>query len=452
MSFGIRLGQTQEQRQLMLPKMLQAIEILQLSTQALVARIEKELEENPVLEVEEPKVEKEPEELGAEDLPRDDLGGEGPRPGPGEEGPDLFGMIATRPETLQEHLMKQVGLLELDPLELETLTFLIGSLDPNGHLRMEEREVLSILGEGAPFQKALEILHSLDPAGIGREGPIEAMIAQIDPAWEDAALLRRLLEEELEELAKNRHPKVAARLGISLDTLQGLIETFRGLDPAPGRAFSRNEPPPIVPDVVVRLEDGAWQYYLDDARIPPLRLRPEYERLAKDLRTKGETRQFLRSRIQSARDLMRAVEQRQETLGRVVRAALDRQIPFLEKGKSFLRPMKMQEVAEAVGIHLSTVSRAIANKYVQTDWGLFPLRDLFDGGRTVGGGDRGGDSRISIKEKVKKIIAAEDPKNPLSDEAVVQALEKEGVHIARRTVAKYRSECNIPSRWRRKKH
>ncbi len=442
MSFGIRLGQTQEQRQLMLPKMLQAIEILQLSTQALVARIEKELEENPVLEVEEAKIEKEPEEFTSEAQPA----------GSNEDRPDLFGMIATRPETLQEHLMKQVGLLDLSPRTLETLTFLIGSLDLNGHLRMDEEEVCRVLGPDAPFQEALDILHSLDPVGIGWPGPIEAMMAQIDPSWEEGPLLYRLLEEELEELAKNRHPKVAGRLGLSLEGLQHLIEKFRGLDPSPGRAFLSGDAPPIVPEVCVRWEDGEWQYYLDDARIPPLRLRSEYEKLAKDPSTDGRTRKFLRTRIQSARDLIRAVEQRKETLGRVVRAALDRQLPFLEKGKAFLRPMKMQEVAEAVGIHLSTVSRAIANKYVETDWGLFALRDLFDGGRTIGGGDRGGEARISIQEKVKKIIAAENPKNPLSDEAVAEALEKEGIHIARRTVAKYRSECNIPSRWRRKQH
>ena len=444
MGFGIRLGQTQEQRQLMLPKMLQAIEILQLSTQALVARIEKELEENPVLEVEEPEVEKEPEDFTSEIS--------SPSSSSSDESPDLFGLIATRPETLQDHLMKQVGLLDLDPKVLETLTFLIGSLDHNGHLRMDEIEVCSILGEDTPFHEALKILHSLDPAGIGYPGPIESMIAQIDPSWDDRALLCRLLEEELEELAKNRHPKVATRLGVTLEGLQHLIEKFRGLDPSPGRAFSSADAPPIVPEVRVRWEDGGWQYYLDDARIPPLRLRSEYEKMAKEAATERGTKQFLRSRIQSARDLIRAVEQRKETLGRVVRAALDRQLPFLEKGKAFLRPMKMQEVAEAVGIHLSTVSRAIANKYLETDWGLFALRDLFDGGRTVGGGDRGGEARISIQERVKRIIAAEDPKAPLSDEAVVEALEKEGVHIARRTVAKYRSECNIPSRWRRKQH
>jgi RNA polymerase sigma-54 factor len=426
----------------MLPKMLQAIEILQLSTQALVARIEKELEENPVLEVDEPKVEKEPEEFTSESSSSKAA----------EEGPDIFGLIQTRPETLQDHLMKQVGLLDLGPSELETLTFLIGSLDPNGHLPIQKAEVESILGESALFQEALEILHSLDPAGIGWPGPIEAMIAQIDPSWNDAALLRRLLEEELEDLAKNRHPKVAGRLGVTLDGLQHLIEKFRGLDPSPGRAFSCPDAPPIIPEVRVRWEDGAWQYYLDDTRIPPLRLRSEYEQMAKDATTEGGTKHFLRSRIQSAKDLIRAVEQRKETLGRVARAALERQLPFLEKGKAFLRPMKMQEVAEAVGIHLSTVSRAIANKYLETDWGIFALRDLFDGGRTVGGGDRGGDARISIQERVKKIISAEDAQNPLSDEAVVEALAKEGVHIARRTVAKYRSECNIPSRWRRKRH
>ncbi len=442
MGVGIRLGQTQEQRQLMLPKMLQAIEILQLSTQALVSRIEKELEENPVLEVEEPKLEKEPE----------DFTSEGTKSSSKEEGPDLFGMIETRPETLQDHLMQQVGLLDLKPSVLETLTFLIGSLDPNGHLYMDEVEARSILGEEAPYQEALEILHSLDPAGIGRPGPIEAMIAQIDPSWDDRPLLCRLLEEELEDLAKNRHPKVASRLGLTLEGLQHLIEKFRGLDPSPGRAFSSVDAPPIIPEVRVRWEDGGWQYYLDDARIPPLRLRSDYERLAKKASTERDTRHFLRSHIQSARDLIRAVEQRKETLGRVVRAALDRQLPFLEKGKAFLRPMKMQEVAEAIGVHLSTVSRAIANKYLETDWGLFALRDLFDGGRTVGGGDRGHEARISIQERLKKIIAAEDPKAPLSDEAVAEALEKEGIHIARRTVAKYRNECQIPSRWRRKQH
>ncbi len=453
MELGVSLGQSQQQHLLLLPKMLQAIEILQLSTLDLVAMIDRELAENETLELgnsssdetpdpapEDPRRHDELEEFPASRAARD------------EERNDFFAQIPAHSVSLHAHLLGQIAMLDLDDALREVVSFLIGSLDGNGHLQLERDELTAFFDEGAPIDEAIAILRSLEPAGVGGSGPTDSMLAQLDPADPDHEYLVAILVEHLDDLAKNRFPAVARRLGVSIPDLRALTEKLRDLDPCPGRAFGDDDRARIEPDVIVKREDGEWQIYVDDARVPPLTIRDDYMELASDRAAPKSVRTYLKRKLGSAQDLLAAIAQRKETLGRVARATLERQAGFLERGLAGLVPLKMQEVADAVGVHLSTVSRAVAEKHVQTDVGVFALRDLFDGGRGVGAdaAGEGGESRVSVQDRIRRLVEAEDGAQPLSDDALVAALETEGVRVARRTVAKYRKELGIPSSWRRR--
>ncbi len=416
MRIDVSLHQRQEQRLMLLPQMLQAIEILQLSTMDLVAMVDKDLAENETLEVAEaaqPEPQStEPQEqeisqgsqLDADDYyapPRSEKG-------KGEEVFDYLSQVPAHSISLHGHLLAQLGLLDLHESMREITSFLIGSLDHNGHLGFGLEELSAVFPLG-PVAGALEVLRRLDPKGIGQEGPIDSMLAQLDPSDGDHERLARIVRDYLPDLAKNRLPKVAKALGLPIDGLKDLLPKLRLLDPCPGKSFQADEVERLVPDIIVRREDGDWHVYLDNARVPPLRVVGEYEDLSKEREAGKEVREYLREKIGSARSLIRAIDQRQETLGRVVRAIVDRQTGFLERGISGLRPMKMQEIADAIGVHLSTVSRATAHKHIQTDSGVFPLRSLFDGGKAIGGdaAGAGGEARSSLKQRIKKIFADE---------------------------------------------
>ncbi|PIE24384.1 MAG: RNA polymerase sigma-54 factor [Planctomycetota bacterium] len=451
MRIDVQLAARQEQKLLLLPQMLQAIEILQLSTYELVGMVEQELASNETLELS-PPAETASQPEPAE--PPDDFDEEAPpraSQARSDESFDPMTLVEAPGLGLQGSLLAQLALLDIEEAVRETLSFLIGCLDENGHLLFDEGELAAIL-PGQDVDLALELLWSLEPAGLGRSGPLASMLAQIDPEDPDADLLKALVSEHLEDLAKNRWPKVARALGLEIAELRSLLPKLRHLEPCPGRIFTEEAAAALQADVVVRREDGEWQIYVDDARVPPLRVVPDYEALVQDRSQGSELRQYLRDKIGSARELMRAIEQRRDTLGRVARAMLERQRGFLERGPAKLVPLKMQEVADAVGVHLSTVSRAIAGKNVQTDFGIFPLRRLFDGGRKLGGSDRESLGRASVQERVRQVVDAEDRAAPLSDEAIASILVKEGFDVARRTIAKYRRELKIPSSWRRREY
>jgi RNA polymerase sigma-54 factor len=451
MELGIKLNQRQEQHLLLLPKMLQAIEILQLSTRDLLTMIEHEMSENETLEVADLSRRQNPEPpppVVERSAPRDDSddGYEVRARRPDEGDDNMLAQVAARSLSLHGQLLSQLVLLELAPAVREVVSFLIGSLDHNGHLLLQRPELEACLGAEAPIDDALAVLWGLDPPGVGRSGPRESMLAQIDPADPDAPWLAALVSSHLEDLARNRLPQVARSLGVSVEELKILVEKLRYLDPCPGRAFEAPEPGLVQPDVVVRREDGEWQVLVDDSRVPPLRLSPDYQHLADSVGVPRRVRSYLRKKLGSAKDLLAAIEQRRETLGRIASAIVDRQHGFLERGPSGLRPLKMQEIADAVGVHLSTVSRATADKYIQTDFGVFLMRGMFDG--EVGGEGQG--SRRSVKELLKRLIGEEDRQQPLSDEELVEKLRGEGFDLARRTVAKYRKELGIKSSWQRR--
>lgn len=458
MELGVSLTQHQQQRLLLLPRMLQAIEILQLSSRDLVALIDKELSENETLEVAASTAESAPSEPAAAvtEEPAWEDGEEwspSARPISHDTRPDFVGQLSEHNVSLHAFLLTQLSLLELDDGLRQIVSFLIGSLDGNGHLMLEPDEIAAFFAQDAPVPEALAVLCSLEPCGVGQAGPRESMLAQIDVRDPDHDWLVEIVGHHLADLAANRLPKVSQAIGVSVDELKLLIAKLKGIEPCPGRAFATDEPSRVQPDVVVRREDGEWQIYVDDARVPPLAISEFYEALAADKGAPRRVRSYLREKLGSARELMEAIEQRRATLGRVARATIERQQAFLEKGPVAMAPLGMQEVADVVGVHLSTVSRATSDKFVQTDFGVFALRDLFDGGKAIGGSDgQGGESRAAVRDRIRRMVDGEDKVTPLSDEEIVRLLAQDGLDIARRTVAKYRKELGLASSWRRREH
>jgi len=266
----------------------------------------------------------------------------------------------------------------------------------------------------------------------------------------DLPTIERLLREHLEALGRNKLPEVARAVQLSVDELRTLLDRMKDLDPRPGAAFRGTAAVPVRPDAWVRLLAGAVQVTLDDRLVPELAVDQDYAALAGDRGTARDVRDYLRPKLRRARDLIEAVAMRQATLLRVVQAVFREQLPFLQQGRSAIRPLRMSDVADRLGLHTSTVSRAIAGKHVQTERGLYRLRDFFDGGRIEAPAGPG-QGRLALAQRIQDLVAAEDKAHPLSDDELVAALLAHGASAARRTVTKYRKELGIPSSYQRRR-
>ena len=272
------------------------------------------------------------------------------------------------------------------------------------------------------------------------------MLLQLDPAEPLYPLLCRLLEDFLDELSKNQRPQIARSLGISIEELEELVGGLRELDPCPGRTQFSEEAEVILPELLVEpCVDGTWEVELESDHLPRVSVDGEYRSMLAD--AKGELAGYLRERVRDARSIVDAVQQRQETLLRVSQSVFRRQREFLEEGPKSLKPLRMTEVAEELGLHPSTISRSVAGKHVQSPWGVHPLRWFFQ----AGGPADEGYALDTVREAVREVFASEDPAAPLSDEEAVTCLSERGVDAARRTVAKYRKELEIPSSYLRRR-
>lgn len=297
---------------------------------------------------------------------------------------------------------------------------------------------------------ALWLVHTLEPKGIGGRTTEETLLLQLDPSDLLYAEKRSLIENHLEDLTKNRLQRVARAMGLDLDELAMVLEELKGLRLHPGADLAPRAVQSVYPDVVVQDLDGEFHVDLVNSRLPPLKVSESYEGMLEDSRVDAETKKVARAKVDSARFLIEAIAQRQSTLRRVAERIFHHQRDFLTEGENALRPLKMQKVADEVGVHVSTVSRAIADKWVQTPQGILPLKYFFTGGTE--GSDGMVESRNSVKNKVKAIIDAEDGASPLSDDDIAaRMMEEEGLPIARRTVTKYRKQLGIPSSRQRRK-
>lgn len=453
MSLETRLGQRQEQRLALLPQMLQSIEVLQLATEDLLTFLEQEVQQNETLELR-PAPPPDPELPAPPVLEREDSGWEEwrrPSSDEGEDGKSAFlANVPAHADSLLDFVRQQLAYREVPALLADAVIQLCEHLDERGLLPFPLADLAQELDVPlALLEEAHQELLTLEPRGIGAFDPVAAMLLQAD-GDPDLPTIERLLRSHLEDLSRNKLPDVARALHLSVDDLRELLLRMKDLNPRPGSAFTGTAAAAIRPDAYVWLREGVVQVALDDRLVPELTVSAEYAALAGDRDTAREVRNYLRPKLRSARDLIEAVAQRQETLLRVVQAVFREQLPFLQQGKSAIRPLRMSEIAERLGMHTSTVSRATAGKHVQTERGLFRLRDFFDGGR-IDAAPAAGQGRLAVAQQIQDLVAAEDKQSPLSDDDLVAALQAQGVQAARRTVTKYRKELGIPSSYQRRR-
>ncbi len=469
LELGLNLRLSQQLR--LAPQIIQSIEILQLQAMDLKELIENELQENEALEVVEPSrddlaevAQNGKEEDGSfEDdaeriLDRLDALADAERPAgsyasraSAEEASDrkLEAMQNTPAgETgLADHLMRQLEEMELTHDVRRAAEAIVYNLDDGGYLRFPMQEVLD--GMDVPVgldlaDRALKVVQSLDPKGVGARDLSECLLLQVRDDDPDAEFKRTLLRDHLDDVTRNKLPKVARALGISVQDLYDLLHGLAHMSTRPGAAYSSGPVRYIRPDVVVDWEDGDYIVRLINDHLPRVGISPRIRKMLRESRGDPKVRDYLKKKIDSAKWLIEAIAQRKNTLERVAKEIVRRQRDYLDFGVSHLHPLKMQEVADALGIHVSTVSRAISDKYAQTPQGIVPLKFFFTGGTESE--DGGVESRQSVKERVRQIIDAEEKHQPLSDDEVAERLNKQhGLSIARRTVTKYRKALGIPS-------
>lgn len=439
LSTGMQLATAQ--RMVLQPRLLQSIELLQLPSQDLEAWLLDAAAGNEALCVD--------AQYGDEG--RDFV----PSPSrvasqaAGERHDALLANAPARQASLSQLVEEQLALVELDPEVADWVRWLIGRLDAAGFLSESDEELLSaalehgLAGGALLLGQAIAALQGLEPRGIGARDAIEALLLQLDSGDQDYGLLCRLLEDFVGDLARNRLPKVAGQLGIHLDELRRLIGLLGQLDPRPLGAMMGHTAPAIQPDVVVGDASPGFQVRLVRGALPAVTVDPEVSALARDAALPAEVRQHLRGRMEEARAVVAAVQQRGVTLLRVAGSVFAKQHRFLAEGPSGLAPLSMTAVAEELQLALSTVSRAVHGKYVETPWGTFALRHFFQS-------EAGGVAHDRARKVLASLIDGEDPAQPLADDELVCALASKGIQVARRTVAKYRKELGIASSYRRR--
>jgi RNA polymerase sigma-54 factor len=348
------------------------------------------------------------------------------------------------PVTLMDHLMEQLHLAPLTPVEMQIGEYLLWCIDDVGYLTCELEAVAENFNTTiAAVEAVLGAIQRFDPVGIGARNLRECLLIQLEEKAPRDGLAIRMLEECYEDFSNKRYEKIAKKLAIPLEQVKQVMESVSCLNPKPGERYVSDAENIIVPDVVVENSDGKLHVALNDWNMPRLKINESYKLLLKEKgKVNKETRDYIRQRLESARWLINSIYQRRSTILRVVESIVKRQREFFEKGKEFLRPMILKDIADDVSLDISTVSRVTSGKYVQTDYGIFELKYFFSERMETADGDDV--SNKIIKEKIKTIIEKENSKKPFNDEEISDMLRKEGFIVARRTVAKYREQSMIP--------
>jgi RNA polymerase sigma-54 factor len=446
----------------------QAIKLLPLSRLELIQKIHQEMLENPFLEdatnQEEDEIETEEEEFTQEtenesskDLDIDwevylqDSGGDASFPvDRDQEMPSLEATL--RNETsLTEYLLWQLSLTAGTELDKQIGTYLIGNIDDDGYLQCQLAEVAAEFNvENEHVEKALRIVQSFDPSGVGARNLQECLLIQLRHLDMADSLAGHIVQDYLTLIDERNFRKIAKELEVSLEEVIAAVKLIRELDPKPGSRYNTQRIEYIVPDVVVLKMGDEYQVILNDDGMPRLRINALYQNiLRRGDGMQGDTKEYLEDKFRSAVWLMKSIEQRRQTLLKVAKSLCKFQREFLDKGMPYLKPLVLKDVAEDIGMHESTVSRVTTNKYIHTPQGVFELKFFFHSGLDSFGGDAM--SSVSVKDIIKKAIMAEDARSPLTDQQLVKMLEDKGIKIARRTVAKYRQELRIPPASRRKR-
>jgi len=368
-----------------------------------------------------------------------------------KEDAPTFEQFLTKAPSLADHLEWQLHMDCGEGQVCDAAESVIGNLDPDGRLNATNEEIAAQGGWSEEIvERARQIVMKLEPVGCGARDVRESLLVQLEARGETERLASRLIRDHLEALQQHKLPHLSKQIGVDLETLAAEIQFIRTLDPYPGRRYSSEEPILISPEIYIEKldEDGDYVIYFADDGSPRLRINPNYQQMLSQTGTTKETRDFIKEKMRSAVDLLRNIEHRRQTIYRVVESMVHRQREFLDHGVQFIKPMMLKDIAEDIGMHLSTVSRVVNRKYAHTPQGVIELRRFFTEGMLNEEGEEVS-TRI-IKLKIKKLIEEEDSHNPITDDQVVKILVKDGIKLSRRTVAKYRDQMSIPgSRERR---
>ena len=458
-------------QQFLAPQLQQSLLILQAPLLELRNLVQQEMETNPVLEelaTESNDDEREtPENSAADDKFkeefdqlaklddewRDYMAQSSSYSGRSQEDEDkrqlFFDSIVTQ-ETLQQHLMGQLNQTVLDAGDRKTAEVIIGNVDDNGFLQATPEEMS--MSTGIPqddFERMLTLIQSFYPPGVGARDLRECLLIQLKREGKQSSLEYKIIAEHMEDLGKRRFPEIARRMGISVEQVQKCANNIAQLDPRPGQIFAEAPQNYVLPDVTVEKVNGQYQIILNGEQIPHLRISNTYKDIMAQDGNGSEVKDYIRDKIRSGKFLIKSIHQRQQTISNIAHEIVSRQREFLDRGTAYLKPMTMVQIADAVGVHETTVSRAISGKYISTPQGVFEMKYFFTPGyQTASGGTM---SNTSVKEAIMDLVKSESGNSPLSDKEIVEILSERGIPIARRTVAKYRTELNIlPSNMRRK--
>ena len=489
------------QKLVLTPSLQQAIKLLPMSTVELVDLLNQEIVENPLLE-EIPEDGPPTEEPDAVSSAEDKVVGEPPDDGPPAEpaerigkgdadGPDasadrqdawedadyeyFFGdylddgyrsrtptefkelppieNTLSTGTSLADHLLRQLGEQTDDDRLREIGSAIIGNLNEDGYLDVASIDEIASMGPwpSAEVERALALVQGLDPIGVAARDLQECLLLQIRHRGLDGTPSETIIREHLHLLQHHQIPELARRLDMSVATLKQHVEVLQRLDPKPGSRLNPVESRYVIPDVSVIKVEEDYIAVLNDERVPQLRISPVYRRMmSKASHSSEETRAYVKRKLESAKWLIKSVDQRQRTIHKVATSIIRFQRGFLDHGIEHLRPLVLRDVANDIGMHESTVSRVVTNKYMHTSQGVFEMKYFFHSGINSAYGENV--SSVKVKERIRKIVAREDPRKPLSDSRIVRLLQDEGLVLARRTIAKYREELRIPTSSRRRVH
>lgn len=480
MEMKIGLHLRQKQQLVMTPKLQQALKLLQMPAIELQQMLKQEIMENPMLEEIEDYLELPDEEERRDDTKSAEDGKEKEKEdgddndnneeenidwgeyfqsgfeigyGLGEETQEeFFERVPVAKRSFTEQLISQLRIATDDDKTIAIGDYIIGSLDESGYLTCELEEVTGTFDISVEeVERILKIIQTFDPPGVGARNLQECLLIQLNARGLQDSLAARIIRDHFNDFKQKKYVEISKKLKIPIQEVQNQCKTISTLDPKPGLEIMAGDPQYVIPDLVVEKVDEKYVVYLNDKNIPRLRISQTYQNeLLKDNNKDGnrETKEFIQSRLKSARWLIQTIEQRRRTMVKVMECIVEKQRQFFEKGTQFLRPLTLQQVASEINMHESTVSRVTTNKYVQTPRGVFELKFFFSS--SLGTQDGNEISAKSAKDKIRRIIESEDARNPLSDQKIADMLKKGGLNIARRTVAKYREQLNIlPARMRK---
>ncbi len=475
---GLKLHLKLAQKQILTPGLVQMVSVLALNRLELRQMINQEMVANPVLEEiaddaqvtdnysDETFLKQETEKVPETEAPNPfdefdyasffntylDSGGDGGQSQEREvsEKPS-FEKFLSSPAGLTEHLTWQLSVTICNDTVREIAETIIGNLDENGYLAASLEELAQ---EGKysmeDIEEALAVVHEFDPLGAGARDLRECLLLQLkalDPQNQNP-LAHQIVSDHLKQVQSNQLKEIARALNRPVEAVKRAVDVIKKLDPRPGLRYNKMEARVVEPDVYFRKMDDLWQVFLNEDDMPQLRLSPTYRRLLARDAADRDVRNFVKERFTAAIQLLKNIEQRKHTILRVCQSIIARQSEFLDHGPDALKPMMIKEVAEEVGVHPSTVSRAVANKYAHTPQGVLELRSFFS--ESVNGPEGGSMSLLTLKRLVKKMIEEEDASKPLTDEQIAKKLDDAGIHVTRRTVAKYREDMRIPSTHQRR--